>query len=354
MINSISKTDQLKEIILREIRQGTYKHGDALPSIQEFCRQYGVSKHTVSQALSNLSELGFIDTAAGKLTRVSDKLSRRLVEIAYVGYGELEQQEFWSEIYRGIMAEFENHSNVECRVRPLLNDRYNPVKNTDLVHTSGYLLMGVISPDWLEYLQKNRIPTIMVYDRLVLPEVSFVSVDYRDAMDRLVKMFIDRGRKKIAYINRFPAEDFPNVNREKFLLFKDALHKYGLAADESQFKHCCGSLGGSYRATMELLQGDNRPDGIFLSSDVIAPGVYRALHESGLTIPGDVAVAGCDNLEIADFMVPSLTSIELERRTIGRKAAAALVKLLDRTDISDLPVIREYVKPEIIVRESLQ
>ena len=65
-----SKTDQLKRRIQDAIRDGEFPPGSTLPSVKQLCTRYGVSKHTVSQALSNLNELRIIEVSHGRKTRV--------------------------------------------------------------------------------------------------------------------------------------------------------------------------------------------------------------------------------------------------------------------------------------------
>jgi len=352
MISSISKTDQLKEIIMRDIRRGRYKGGDTLPSIQVLCSKYGVSKHTVSQALSNLSELGLIDTAPGKLTRISNRVSMKRVDVLYVGQGPIEQQEFWSEIFQGIKAGFRDCSDVECNVHPLLFDHDNPLPHADVANTSGYLMLGVCSYEWLDYLERFSVPAIMVYDHLEGNNISHVSVDYSETMGRLVDMFVERGCRRIAYINRFPADDKPNVNKDKVKQFQKALKKHGLPYGEELIRNSCGTLDHVYKATIDLLDSPEPPDGIFADSDVITQGIYRALHDKGLSIPNDIAVASCDNLQIGKYMTPALTTIELSRFEVGKRAAVALAaKMRDPKKCDE--ITQEYITPEIIVRESL-
>ncbi len=352
MISSISKTDQLKEIIMRDIRRGRYKSGDTLPSIQMLCRKYGVSKHTVSQALSNLSELGLIDTAPGKLTRISSRVSTKRVDVLYVGQGPIEQQEFWSEIFQGIKAGFKDCPDIECNVHPLLFDRDNPLPHADVASTSGYLMLGVCSYEWLDYLERFGVPAIMVYDHLEGNNISHVSVDYSETMQRLVDMFVGRGCKRIAYINRFPVDDKPNVNKEKVKQFRKALNKHGLPAGEELIRNSCSTLDDVYNATIDLLESSEPPDGIFADSDIIAQGIYRALYDKKLSIPDDIAVAACDNLQIGEYMTPSLTTIELARYDVGKRAALALAeKMREPAKLGE--ITQEYITPEIIVRESL-
>jgi len=84
-------------------------------------------------------------------------------------------------------------------------------------------------------------------------------------------------------------------------------------------------------------------------NDWIAVGVIRELRNQGLSVPGDVSVTGFDNITIAEFCCPSLTTIHIPRAEIGRLVVAALVP-----DSSGAPPPTRHVflDPELVVRES--
>jgi DNA-binding LacI/PurR family transcriptional regulator len=347
MISLASKTDQLKAVLLKSIKSGVYKPGDKLPSILSICKEHKVSKHTVSQALSNLSELGMLDLARGKATRVSEAPFQNNIEIIYRGEGPIEQQEFWSLFYQGITDEINATHGFSFSIRIAHVLDKNSMEG--LKDSVGALIMGAVNSRLFDYLRGYGITSLLVYNQINTDDVSFVSCDYRKTIQQIVDLFTVNKRSKIAYIGHY-CEGYAEINTNKYKLFLEAMKSNGLSIDPKwHIEASHDMLYSDYEAVKSLLAAHEQPDGIFLSSDALAPGVYRALYESGLKIPEDVMVAGCDNLQISKYMVPSLTTIELSRYEMGRTAAKNLIYSIQNNN----KVIQTSFSPEIIIRESL-
>jgi len=350
MISSISKTDQLKKILLRGIKSGVYKPGDKLPSIMSICKKHSVSKHTVSQTLSNLSELGVLDLAHGKSTRVSEIPFQNNIEIIYAGRNPIDQQEFWAAFYQGIIDEINETYGFSYSNRMIADVKsQSELQSLEFKNSVGGLVVGTANLKVIEHLIKYGLSFLMVYERVSAFKTSFVSCDYSKVMQQMVDLFVANGRRKLAYIGSFEGETDKGINTEKHDLFIDAVKAHGLNVNPVWHKNAYYVMNEGYEAMKALLESGEQVDGIFLASDVLAPGVYRALHEADLKIPEDVMVAGCDNLEIGKYLIPSLTTIELSRYEMGRTAARNLI-----SNIKDgREIIQTNFSPEIVIRESL-
>lgn len=351
MITSISKTEQLKSLILKDIRSEVYRPGDSLPSIRDLCRRYGVSKHTVSQALSNMNELGIIDLTHGKTTRITANPFRKHIELIYASNTQIELQEFWSEFYRGIVDEFHQNHDFKFSVRTV-PVRIGPgtMENIDVANTAGALVLGSANQQLLDFLRKYEIPFVMVYDRVDDEGASFVTADLRGALIDMVKLFRRRGCLRPAYIGAFGKHTDQGINIDKMKYFKEALTIAGMTADESLFRDAEHTMQSGYEVVKTMLSEGLHPDGLFVASDILAVGAYRAMYEFGFKPGVDIAVGGCDNLQIGNFLIPSLTTIELHRYRQGRLAAKRIIKRInDHTENE----IREVLPAEIIIRESL-
>ncbi len=111
------------------------------------------------------------------------------------------------------------------------------------------------------------------------------------------------------------------------------------------------SAPGGYRAMQRILDTDNCPEAVFAFNDLMAVGAYRAIMERGLTIPDDLSIIGYDDLEIASYLVPALTTIRQPSFDLGLEAAEILIHCLK--DKSDIPP-RVQFTPELILRDSVQ
>ena len=92
-----SKTDRLKRHIQDAIRNGEFPPGSILPSVKQLCARYGVSKHTVSQALSNLNEQRIIEVSHGRKTRVL--MPEKRIRLVHCGHGGPDFSTFWQPFF---------------------------------------------------------------------------------------------------------------------------------------------------------------------------------------------------------------------------------------------------------------
>ena len=70
-------------------------------------------------------------------------------------------------------------------------------------------------------------------------------------------------------------------------------------------------------------------DGIFAYNDLMAIGAMQELHRMGRSVPDDIAIVGCDDITMSEVVTPSLTTVRIDRETLGREAVRRLVELRD-------------------------
>ncbi|MGM3175974.1 ribose operon transcriptional repressor RbsR [Dickeya lacustris] len=105
-----------------------------------------------------------------------------------------------------------------------------------------------------------------------------------------------------------------------------------------------------FRAMQTLLALPEPPEAVFTGNDAMAVGVYRALYDAGLAIPDDVAVVGYDDIELARYMTPPLTTIHQPKDELGELAIDTLLYRLEHPDIEHSVLV---LTPELIVRGSV-
>lgn len=106
---------------------------------------------------------------------------------------------------------------------------------------------------------------------------------------------------------------------------------------------------GGIEGTEKLLALPNRPKAIFAMSDSIAVGVYQALWQAGLRIPQDIAVIGYDNIELAQYLAPPLSTIHQPK---ARLAKNAVERLIARIHSAEQPTQTIALEPELVLRSS--
>lgn len=338
MINAISKTEQLKNIIIKEIKNGVYKSGDALPSIQEYCEKYNLSKHTVSQTFSKLSELGLVSTSPGKISKVTFDSSVLNLHIIYAGTTAINRQVFWNDVYQGTLEILENNAVKlhEFSVGGGIPQEMN------LSVSQGAILLGTVKEEIIRTLDKYSIPCVQIYNRSGYG--SSINCDIAESMKKLICKFHEQGIRKLSYIDRFHVENGQSLDASKYSCIYSCLEE--LKMDCSYF-HSVPSLKDAYNCMSGILK-EKKTEAVILSTDILAPGIYRAVHDANLKIPEDIKIASFDNLEISEYMIPSLSTIDIRRKEAGRRAAEKLLHMISGGSSSD-----EFLHSELITRESL-
>lgn len=108
--------------------------------------------------------------------------------------------------------------------------------------------------------------------------------------------------------------------------FRDAAGRVG--AESAEVVSSPDSLEESDRASRALLSGPQRPTAVVAYDDMVAIGVIRAAHALGLSVPEQLSVVGIDDIDVAAFMEPPLTTVRQPKHELGRRAADALLTVL--------------------------
>ena len=141
---------------------------------------------------------------------------------------------------------------------------------------------------------------------------------------------IAAGHRRIGFINLWEADEavtppFPAIYG-RLRGYQRALADHGLDYDETLLRFSIQTPRENYRHTQELLALDQPPTAIFCGNDKVAMNCYSALAELGLSVPGDVAVIGFDNIaHIAEGLLPALTTMQLPHYAMGKWAVQYLM-----------------------------
>jgi len=213
----------------------------------------------------------------------------------------------------------------------------------------GYADGLVISPlrvdeDLIKSIRECEVPVVVAGSVPAKAGVDTVRANSPKGMLLAVEHLVSRGRRRIAFLNG-PADTVPGEARAKG--FADALRAHDLQpaaiAEAADFTFAAG------RATAPTLLGKQRIDAVIGANDLLAVGLMHELAAAGLQVPGDVAVVGMDDSELAEQCFPPLTSVNLGSAERGRRAAELLLARIE--DNSRAPR-RIVVQPSLSVRAS--
>ncbi|MFC6158551.1 LacI family DNA-binding transcriptional regulator [Kribbella jiaozuonensis] len=178
---------------------------------------------------------------------------------------------------------------------------------------SGLLL---VAPHEDPDLTDAEVPAIAI--NRVLPTVSSVRPTYREGARQGVEHLISHGHQVIGLV--IGGTGHP----ERELGWQDALESAGLP--RGPIARAAFSREGGYAAAHRLLETVPRPTAIFASSDLQAIGVLRALHESGLHVPEDIAVVAFDGTPETEYTWPPLTVVRQPLELVAQEAVRRLIE----------------------------
>jgi len=173
----------------------------------------------------------------------------------------------------------------------------------------------------------------------------FIGCDNLNSAYLATRHLTGMGHRKIAFLG-IASDHRPEFN-QRYQGYVKALLDARLMVNPRLQIDADTSEEMGYEATMELLKSKLQFDAIFGASDLIAIGAIKALQESGLRVPEDVAVVGFDNIPTAAYINPPLTTVQQDTMLAGRLLVENLLKLINGEDIDSI-----LMPATLIIRES--
>ena len=326
--------------------------------IREIAKKAGVSVATVSRtvnrvrrvspeiaarAWSAIEEVGYIpNTQARALVSGRSRLLGLIVSDI--------TNPFFPELVRGF-EQFAVRSGYEVL---LASTNYNP----DLMAASVRRMIerkvegvGVMTSEMqislIEQLTDRHIPLAFIDVGPSAPHISNISVNYQTGLRQAVEHLRRLGHRRLAFIGGPLTWKSARLRHEAFLQCFTATQ---MDSDRPVILEGDHTLDGGFNAVQELLSTSDRPTAVMCSNDLTAIGVLRGLDAEGLRTPQDMSVIGFDDIHMAQFMLPPLTTVRLSRLDLARLAFEALIVDIEGTAASNGATYR--IETRLIVRGS--
>jgi DNA-binding LacI/PurR family transcriptional regulator len=215
-------------------------------------------------------------------------------------------------------------------------------------HCDAILLLGDMrdEPKFLDDLRASQTPIIALWHGTELEGVPTVNIDNRAGMHEAIDHLIDKGHSRIAFIGGRPLGDI----RERRTAFYEHLEERGIALPEEYVQNVINDPAGGDAALRTLVALDIPPTAVVCSTDHLATGVLHAAADLGLVVPRDLSVVGFDDIPMASFTVPSLTTVHMP---VAEMTALAARLAMDEREVGASDVVESFVvTPTLVVRGS--
>jgi DNA-binding LacI/PurR family transcriptional regulator len=332
-------------------------HQRPRPTIYDVARLAGVSTATVSRALNGTGQIApatreAIAAAVAQLGYAPNTIARSLVTKSTQTIALLLpdiSNPFYAALVSGIQqsALSRGHTMLLCTTEgdPEREEQYLELLRAKRV--DGALVDGlVLPPDRIARFVRDGFPIVCLDRDIDSASIPVVQVDNRLGGRLATEHLLSLGHTRIAHVTGAPAL---RISEDRLAGYRDALEAAGVAADPALVAEGRFTEEGGYDATRALVATDVAFTAVFAANDLTAIGVVTALAGSGLRVPDDVSVVGFDDLRLAAFVPPPLTTI---RQPAGEIAQRATELLLDLTHGKRVRRTRHLLEPKLVVRAS--
>jgi LacI family transcriptional regulator len=324
------------------------------PTIYTVAERAGVSIATVSRVLNNnprisaetrakvlqaMQELGYRPSAAAR------DLARNATETIALLFPEVSGP-FFSEIIGGIETEAHRH-----HYHLLIYSLPSAGQEDQLLSFLSSKVDGIIvgshcEPAYVQRLHAQHVPFVLLNQQLEGMAVDSIQTSSFEGAYEAVDHLVGHGYTPIAFI---AGPTVSTQSRVRLEAYRRALADHGWAQDPQWIVQGDYSEQGGERAMSALLSCPQPPRAVFAANDQMAIGAIDAVRSQRLSVPHDVAIAGFDDLPVAAYIAPALTTVRRSVRESGELAVQLLVRRIEEPDAS----VEHVVLPtELVVRRS--
>ncbi len=318
-------------------------------TIRDVARHAGVSHQTVSRVINNKGEISaatrqrVLDTMAEldyRPSRIAQSLTTRRTFSVGLLVPNIANP-FYSEIVQGAqeIAEAQDYNIFLC------NTLWEPDKELSLLNSlAAHEVDGIIinssridDEALLEFARQHR-PVVVSGRTITGTGISQVELDNESGAQMIAEYLAEKQHKAVGVLSGPKvASTMSNSLRLDPLIRK--MGDYGLPPHEEWIVHTALNAAGGYQAALRLLKQHPELTAIVGHNDLMAIGAMRACHELGLRVPEDCAIVGYNDIELAAMVSPALTTVHINRRSLGEALMERLLAMIQRPEDDFPPLI---------------
>jgi DNA-binding LacI/PurR family transcriptional regulator len=174
-------------------------------------------------------------------------------------------------------------------------------------------------------LSRRNVPIVFMDVGQVGPRMSHVALDYGNGVLQAVDHLVALGHRRIAFISGPLDLHSARTRREAFL---EGMRRHRLKPEQRLLREGTHTADGGQKAMDAILRLRTLPTAVVASNDWTAIGALHAMHQAGLEVPGDISIVGFDDIPLASYTNPPLTSVRMSAAEIGATAFQALFGLI--------------------------
>jgi DNA-binding LacI/PurR family transcriptional regulator len=304
-----------------------------------------VSEHSHALVVAAIEQLGYVPNRAARslVTRRADTVTLVISESEERFFSE----PFFAGVVRGISAALAETSRPLLLAMAQTEQQHENLEHYLMAqHVDGVMLLSLHGDDrLLGRLERRGLPTVLGGRPPHNEPTSFVDVDNVSGGSEATAHLLATGRRRIAHIQG-PVD--MAVSSDRLIGYRKALADHGVPYDPDLVGTGDFTEPGGQSAMASLLERAPDLDAVFASSDLMAAGALRALHQHGREVPSDVAVVGFDDAPVARHTDPQLTTIHQPVEEMGR----AMVELLMSRIAGRQAGAHVVLEPHLVVRDS--
>jgi LacI family transcriptional regulator len=328
-------------------------------SIRDVAQRAGVSIATVSRAVNGIS------TVAPEL---AERVWKAIKEVGYVPNTQaralvsgrsrllgLVVSEITNPFFPELVQEFENLAVEQGYEVFIGSTNYDPVRTESLIRrmmqrsVDGVAIMTFgIEQELVQALVERAFPVVFVDTGPERPNIRVLKINYAEGIRQAVQHLAALGHRRIAFVSGPLHMRSAVARRDAFLA---AMAELGLQVPVEHQAEGTHTMEGGIRASESLLALGELPTGVVCSNDMTAIGVLHGLNRSSNVVPRDVSVVGFDDIHLAQFMLPPLTTVQMSCKQL----AAAAVQALRAGIEPDHPQAQQrewHIPTQLVVRQS--
>jgi len=311
----------------------------------------GISDETRSKVLQAASDLNYAKRSTRPAKAATQQRTLRFLKIARHGHTvNRDHNVFIADYIDGMSAE----ANLLGHKLEIVSFEGDTVENIlatlQGADIDGAIVLGTeLTEADFRLFRACPLPFVIIDTFCDFADCSFVDMNNKDAVHKIVSHLVERGFRHIGFIGS-------NVQTINFQLrraaFVEVMRRLDLPFDPRDIVTVDSTYDGAYQdMRAKLAAGLKVPDCYFCTNDIITYGCIKALREFSIRIPQELSIVGFDNLPLSATMDPPLTTVEVSKK----KIASLAVRLLDELIQSDrrAPPVKILVGAELVVRSSV-